>query len=96
MNSIGRLLMQLRYPWLNSFVSKSMNSPKVKGSLIKRLDKDEMNGIKRLHQLSLWTAYAIKLFVVEQFCWKKSQESSVDENDFEIPIRRLLHVRTLN
>ena len=30
-----------------------MNSPKVKGSLIKRLDKDEMNGIEWLHmQLS--------------------------------------------
>ena len=26
-----------------------MNSPKLKGSLIKRLDKDEMNGIERLH-----------------------------------------------
>ena len=26
-----------------------MKSPKLKGSLIKRLDKDEMNGIDRLH-----------------------------------------------
>ena len=30
-----------------------MNSPKLKGSLAKRLDKDEINGIQRLHiQLS--------------------------------------------
>ena len=30
-----------------------MNSPKLKGSLIKGLDKDEVNGIERLHiQLS--------------------------------------------
>ena len=30
-----------------------MNSPKLKGSLIKRLYKDEMNGIEKLHmQLS--------------------------------------------
>ena len=26
-----------------------MNSPKLKGSLIKRLNKDKMNGIERLH-----------------------------------------------
>ena len=33
-----------------------MNSPKLKGSLIERLEKDEMNEIERLHiQLSfLW------------------------------------------
>ena len=42
-----------------------MNSPKLKGSLIRRLDKNEMNGIERLHM-----QLTIKLFVVEQFCWK--------------------------
>ena len=66
-----------------------MNSPKLKGSLIKRLDKDYMNGIERLHmQLSYsW----LNSFV------RKNQESTLDENDFEISISRLLHfVRTLN
>ena len=27
-----------------------MNSPRLKGSLVKQLDKDEMNGIERLHK----------------------------------------------
>ena len=54
MNAIGRLHMQLRYPWLISFVSKNQQSiihdfTKLKGSPVKRLDKDEVNGIERLY-----------------------------------------------
>ena len=47
--------MQLRYMWLNSFVSKNLQwstiheFTKMIGSPLKRLDKDEMNGIQRLH-----------------------------------------------
>ena len=66
-----------------------MNSPKLKGSLIKRLDKDEMNGTEKLYmQLSYsW----LNSFV------RKNHKSTMDENDFEIPIARLLHfVRKLN
>ena len=39
-----------------------MSSPKLKGSLIKRLDKDEMNSVKRLHmQLSyLWLNSSVR------------------------------------
>ena len=39
-----------------------MNSPKLKSLLIKRLDKDEMNGIERLHlQLSyLWLSSFVR------------------------------------
>ena len=40
--------------------------------------------------------HAIKLFVAQKFC-EENQESTMDENDFPIPIARLLHfVRTLN
>ena len=60
-----------------------MKSPKLKGSLIKQLDKDKFNGIERLHmQLSYsW----LNGFV------GKSQESTMDENDFEISMTRILH-----
>ena len=67
-----------------------MNSPKLKDSLIKRLNKDPINGIERLHmQLSYsW---------LNSFVRKKKQGNTMDENDFEIPMARLLHfVRTLN
>ena len=66
-----------------------MSSPKLIGSPLKRLNNDEINGIKRLHiQLSYsW----LNSFV------GKNQESTMDENDFEIPIARFLHlVKTLN
>ena len=66
-----------------------MSSPKLIGSPLKRLNKDEMNGTERLHiQLSyLW----LNSFV------GKNHESTIDENDFEIPIARFLHfVKTLN
>ena len=45
-----------------------MNSPKLIGSPSKRLSKDEMNGIERLH---IQLRYS---FMVEQFCWEKNQE----------------------
>ena len=66
-----------------------MSSPKLIGSPSKRLNKNEMNGIERLH---------IKL----SYSWlnsfvRKNQESTTDENDFEIPIACFLHfVKTLN
>ena len=52
MNAVGRLYMQLSYSWLNSFFRKrnqwstivqSIYSPKVKGLLYKRVDKDKIN-----------------------------------------------------
>ena len=59
LNVIGGLFMQLRYTWLDSFVSKNLQwstireSQKLIGSSLKRLNKNEMNGIERLHiQLS--------------------------------------------
>ena len=66
-----------------------MSSPKLIGSPLKRLNKDEMNGIERLHmQLSYsW----LNSFV------GKNQESTMGGNDFQIPIARFLHfVKTLN
>ena len=67
---------------------------KLKSLLIKRLDKDEMNGIERLHtQLRYQSWFNSSLTVLSE----KNQGSTIDENDFEIPIVRLLHfVRTLN
>ena len=67
-----------------------MSSPKQKASPLKRLNKDEMNGIERLHiQLNYsW---------LNSFVGKKNHESTMDENDFEIPIAHVLHfVKTLN
>ena len=59
LNVIGGLFMQLRYTWFNSFVSKNLQwstiheSLKLIGLPLKLLNKDEMNGIERLHiQLS--------------------------------------------
>ena len=66
-----------------------MSSPKLIGSPLKRLSKDEMNGMVMLHiQLSYsW----FNSFVGE------IQESTTDENDLEIPKARFLHfVKTLN
>ena len=55
-----------------------MNSPKLKGSLLKQLDKDEINRIERLH---IQSNYAwLNSFV------RNNQESAMDENYFEIPI----------
>ena len=68
---------------------QSMNSPKLKDSQIKKLDKDEMNGIERLHmQLSYSWLNSLS---------EENQGNVIDENDFEIPKARLLHfVRRLN
>ena len=68
-----------------------MNSPKLKGSLIERLNKDEMDRIARLHM-------QINFSWLNSFV-KKNREGGrkMDENNFVIPIARLLHfVRTLN
>ena len=66
-----------------------MNSPKLIGSPLKRLNKDEMNGIERLH---MELCYSWSNSFVE-----KNQESTTDENDFEIPIACFLHlVKTLD
>ena len=61
-----------------------MSSPKQKGSPLKRLNKDEMNGVERLHiQLSYrW---------LNSVVGKKNHESTMDENDFEIPITHVIH-----
>ena len=70
---------------LNSFVSKNLqwSSSKLIGLPLKQLNKDEMNGIERLNiQLShSW----FDSFV------GKNQESTMDENNFEIPIAGFLH-----
>ena len=56
MNVIGRLYIQLSYSWLHKFFRKKISgvlwfiySPKLKGLLCKRVDKDKMNGIGRLY-----------------------------------------------
>ena len=66
-----------------------MSSPKLIGSPLKRLNKDEMNGIERLR---IRLSYSwLTSFV------GKNQESTTDENHFQIPIARFLHfVKTLN
>ena len=61
-----------------------MNSPKLKGLLIGRLDKDEMNGIERLHM-------QISYSWLDSFVGTKNQESTMEENDFVIPIAHVLH-----
>ena len=67
-----------------------MNSPKLKGSLLERLNKDEMNRIARLHM-------RINYSWLNSFVRKKSGRWKMDENNFVVPIARLLHfVRTLN
>ena len=68
---------------------QSMSSPKLIDSPLKWLNKDEINGIERLHiQLSY---SQLNSFV------GKNQESTTDENDFEIPIAHFLHfVKTSN
>ena len=47
--------MKVSFSWLSSFViikstdSETIHSPKLKGLLYKRVDKDKMNGIGRLY-----------------------------------------------
>ena len=56
---------------------QSMSSPKLIGSPLKRLNKDKMNGIGRLHM-------QLRYSLLNNFVGK-NQESTMDENDFEIP-----------
>ena len=87
--------MQLSYTWLNSFVGKNLQwgtiheFSKTEGSPLKQLNKDEMNGIERLHiQLSYsWLNSSVG---------KKSRKYNGRER-FEIPIAHFLHfVKMLN
>ena len=63
--------------------STTISSPKLISSPLKWLNKDEMNGIERLHMQLRYSW--LNSFV------GKNQESTMDENDFEIPIARFLH-----
>ena len=69
-----------------------MSSPELVGSPLKRFNKDLslfMNGIERLHMQLRYSW--LNSFV------GKNQKSTMDENDFEIPIARFLHfVKTLD
>ena len=66
-----------------------MSSPKLIDSPLTWLDKDEMNGIERLHIKLSYSRF--NSFV------KKNQKSAMDKNIFEIPIAHFLHfVKMLN
>ena len=73
MNGIGRLYIQLRYPWLNSFLSKNMWNTVHEFTKLERLtdikknrlDKDEMNGIERPH-MQLSYSWLHSLFFLEK------------------------------
>ena len=56
---------------------------KLNGLLHKQLDRDEMNAIGRLYMQLSYSWF--NSFV------RKNQESTMNENDFEIPMARILH-----
>ena len=93
MNGIERLYIQLRYPWLNSFVStisreQSMNSPKWTGLLFKQVDKDKLNviGMPFMQLRYMW----LNSFVSKSLQWSKIHEFTCYYNGNRIDAAKFL------